>query len=295
MKTIQYFFAPLLWLLSTWSLAIAPHELTISLSPVVDTNGYLSSTENRLIEQRLRHWNTMGLMQGAVIIIDSTDNIEPFDYAMHIAERWKLGNAKTDNGLIFLIAMNDRQYFILTGKGLEGVLPDILVKKIAREQFTPALKQNQLAQGINDTLTALIKQLQADPEIQANAITTAQNETLPDNLFEQIAPIAIPLFIFTIVLRQIIGQILGSAIGAIAMLIGGLFIGLSIPAAIVASIFFFVLVQFFALSSNRHYYAGNIIIGGRRDDNSTQSRWNNDRDYRGGGGGFSGGGAGGSW
>ena len=60
----------------------------------------------------------------AVVVVDSMAPLTPFDYAMKIAEAWKPGTRGKDNGVVFLVAVKDREMFILTGYGGEGVLPD---------------------------------------------------------------------------------------------------------------------------------------------------------------------------
>lgn len=105
------------WLLTAQ--AVVPERLTLN-APVIDQAGLLTSSENTQLSAMIRHWHQQGLMQAAVVIVDSTDGMAPFDYAMSLAERWKLGSKQQDNGLLFLIAVGDRTYFILPGYGLEA-------------------------------------------------------------------------------------------------------------------------------------------------------------------------------
>ncbi|MFX6048529.1 TPM domain-containing protein, partial [Acinetobacter baumannii] len=86
--------------------------------------------------------------QIAVVIVPTTGQEDIFDYAMRVAQQWQLGSAKRDNGILMTIAVNDRRIQILTGYGVEGVLPDIVVGRIIRNQITPYFKQAQYAQGI---------------------------------------------------------------------------------------------------------------------------------------------------
>ena len=88
---------------------------------------------------------------------------------MRVAEAWQLGSAKRDNGLLMTIAVNDRRIQILTGYGLEGVLPDIVAGRIINDKITPYFKQGQYAQGIDSGLAEIERILNLDPEIAAQA------------------------------------------------------------------------------------------------------------------------------
>jgi uncharacterized protein len=84
----------------------------------------------------------------AVVVVNSTAPLTAFDYAMKIAEAWKPGTAGKDNGVVFLVAVKDRQMFILTGYGVEGVLPDGKVGAIRDQIVRPAFRRGDYAGGI---------------------------------------------------------------------------------------------------------------------------------------------------
>src|SRR5215470_7767977 len=95
--------------------------------------------------QELREKTTAEI---AVVTVDSTQPLSAFDYAMKIAEAWKPGAKGKDNGVVFLVATKDRKMFIVTGYGVEGVLPDGKVGAIQDEYIVPAFKQGDYAKGI---------------------------------------------------------------------------------------------------------------------------------------------------
>lgn len=159
MKKIILIFS--LFLVSfAWS--IPADKVPINQTALVDIAKVLSVKENQEIENLLRDYHKQGLMQGAVVIVDSTDGEDTFNYAMKIAKRWQLGDKGKDNGLLMLVALKDRKFFTLTGKGLEGALPDISVGKINRENLVPALKKGQYKSGIVKTINAYAKRLTMD-------------------------------------------------------------------------------------------------------------------------------------
>jgi uncharacterized protein len=95
----------------------------------------------------------------AVVTVPTTAPEDVFDYAMQIAERWKPGAKGKDNGVVFLVSVDDRKLQILTGYGVEGPLPDGRVGEIRDRVLRPAFRANQYSQGIlaaTQELAALI-------------------------------------------------------------------------------------------------------------------------------------------
>src|SRR5215813_9357867 len=84
----------------------------------------------------------------AVVTVQTTQPLTAFDYAMKIAETWKPGAKGKDNGVVFLVATKDRKMFVVTGYGVEGVLPDGKVGEIRDEYVVPYFKQGDYAHGI---------------------------------------------------------------------------------------------------------------------------------------------------
>src|SRR5262249_27542658 len=76
----------------------------------------------------------------AVVTVRSTAPETPFDYAMAIAEAWKPGTAGKDNGVVFLVAVDDRRMQILSGYGVEGPLPDGKIGEIRDTIVRPAFR-----------------------------------------------------------------------------------------------------------------------------------------------------------
>jgi uncharacterized protein len=91
----------------------------------------------------------------AVVVVETTGPLTAFDYAMKIAESWKPGAAGKDNGVVFLVAVKDRQMFILTGYGVEDVLPDGRVGEIRDTLVRPAFRRGDFAGGIRAATVAM--------------------------------------------------------------------------------------------------------------------------------------------
>jgi uncharacterized protein len=86
----------------------------------------------------------------AVATIQSLNGISVEEYANRLFKEWGVGQAKQDNGVLVLIAPNDREMRIEVGYGLEGVLPDGLAGQVIRDDFTPRFRENDYSGGIRN-------------------------------------------------------------------------------------------------------------------------------------------------
>lgn len=290
-----------------WAFAVPARELSLN-QPVVDQAQVLSAAERETLSAQLHAWRDQKRMQAAVVLVNSTDGEAVFDYAMAIFDRWQLGDAQTDNGLLLVIAISQREFFTLTGDGLEGALPDILVKKIQREKLVPAFRQGKFAAGIEQTLQAFAEQLAADPESQQRLIQSAIPPPVSYNHSQKKQPLdpvfilpwaAFALFFITMLIRRIFGRFIAS-VGSFA---AGLFsfsalffwleLGLATSIALAVVAWFFSFVTAVGESTTKN----GLSRGGWSSSSSGRSRSSrsSSRSYSGGGGRSSGGGAGGSW
>lgn len=137
---------------------------------VTDEVGVLSSaTKQRLVDLNRELQQKTGA-QIAVVIVPTTEPEPPFDYAMAIAEAWKPGSAEKDNGVVFLVATEDRQMQILTGYGAEGPLPDGLVGEIRDRIVRPAFRQGDFNGGILDATTTMASLLAKDAGVTLTGV-----------------------------------------------------------------------------------------------------------------------------
>ncbi|MFQ6090802.1 MAG: TPM domain-containing protein [Candidatus Bipolaricaulia bacterium] len=97
----------------------------------------------------------------AVLTVRTTEPWDIFDYGMEVFDRWKPGKEGKDNGLLFLVAVEDRLLHIFTGYGLEGILPDGRIGEIRDEEIIPYFKLEDYAGGIKngvETIAGIIAQ-----------------------------------------------------------------------------------------------------------------------------------------
>lgn len=123
---------------------------------VNDYSNTLSVQEIAQLEQKLLSYNDSTSTQLAIVIMRSTGEYEIADYAQRLGEHWGIGTAK-DNGILILAAMNDRKVFIATGRGMEGVIPDALAKRIIQNLILPNFKMETYFQGLDQATDMIFK------------------------------------------------------------------------------------------------------------------------------------------
>lgn len=279
------------------SQAIAADKLILN-EPVIDEAHILTPAEKQQLSQQLRQIYDKGLAQAAIVIVPTTNGMPIFDYAMQVAERWKLGKKDTDDGLLILVAINDRNIYILTGYGLEGVIPDAIAKRIIREDVTPYFKQGDYAAGLSAAVAHIEQRLSADPEALARA--DAQQQTSHEE-----TPSLFGVFIIALVFGMFITNILGRIIGSLVTAGGFLFIASQmIGAGFLVSLIMAIFLWLFLLmrgsggsfpTGGGGFGSGGFGGGGFGGSSGGFGGGFGGGGFSGGGGGFGGGGAGGSW
>lgn len=123
---------------------------------VNDYTKTLSAKEIAFLEQKLVNYSKETSSQIAVVIIPSTDEYEISQYAFELGDKWGIGRKALNNGVLMLIAKQDRNIFIAVGQGLESILPDAFLSQLIRQQITPHFKQDNYVEGISQGLDLLI-------------------------------------------------------------------------------------------------------------------------------------------
>ena len=262
--------------------------------PVVDQANLLSAAEKQSISQQIIKLHETGKAQIGVIIVPTTGQEDIFGFAMRAAEQWKLGSAKQDNGLLMAIAVNDHRIQILSGYGLEGVLPDIVLSRIIQNQITPYFKQNQYAQGVQAGLSEIEKILNMDPEVAAKAaqeLKERQEQALHEQQAKQkTMTTALIILVAGIIGSYVVGNRLSAATAAVAGTVAGLVNGAGLlTSLLIGGGIFFLLITALAQLIFQAFLSG----GGR--GGGSGGGFGGGGGYSGGGGGFGGGGASGSW
>src|SRR6201999_2602547 len=130
---------------------------------VVDQTGTLSSDTIASLTQTLKDLQARKGSQIAVLIVPTTapETIEQF--SIRVAEAWKIGRKKIDDGALLVVAKDDRKLRIEVGYGLEGALPDVTARRIIDEIIVPHFRTGDFAGGISAGVDRIIRIIDGEP------------------------------------------------------------------------------------------------------------------------------------
>jgi uncharacterized protein len=251
---------------------------------VTDQTQTLSEQTVAQLEAKLRAFEERKGVQIAVLVVRSTAPEAIEQYALRVAEQWKLGRQRVDDGALLLIAKDDRAMRIEVGYGIEGALSDLAARRIIDEQITPRFRNGDFDGGVSAGVDQMMRVI--------------DGEALPAPSARSPAPSAEPgqVWPFIIVVAVALGGVLRRVFGRFggALLVGGVLGGMTwfvagtlATAALAAAAGFVVTLLGLGMGG----YVGGIGIPGQRGG----SGWSGGGGFRGGGGGFGGGGASGRW
>lgn len=191
---------------------------------VTDLTGTLSAAERQALEDKLAEVQRRKGAQIAILLVPTTgaDTVE--QYARRVFDQWKLGRQGVDDGVLLLVAKNDRTVRIEPGYGLEGAIPDITAGRIVREQITPAFRQGDFAGGLGNAVDSLIRLI--DGEALPPPPPESQSDNAPQDVF-QIVILAILIGAAVRAGLRGIGLPMPLPAGGSALVAGGLGWGLS--------------------------------------------------------------------
>lgn len=128
-----------------------------------DLTGTLTPEQLLTLNQRLADLEASKGAQFAVLIVSTTQPEDTFQFGMRVFESWKPGRKGVDDGLLLVVARKDNRYRILTGYGMEGVLPDVKLKHIAEAVLDPLFKRGEFFAAIDAFVSAIIKVVETEP------------------------------------------------------------------------------------------------------------------------------------
>ena len=295
LSAVKALLATLLVCLATMVLAdVAVPQLT---DRVVDQTGTLSSSDIAGLTQKLKDLETRKGSQVAVLIVPTTQPETIEQFSIRVAETWKIGRKKVDDGALLVVAKTDRKLRIEVGYGLEGSLTDVTARRIIDEVITPKFRQGDFAGGIDAGVDRIIGVINGEtlpvPQPQASHGTDLDFDSLTS-----FAPVALfGALVIGGILRTLLGRLIGSlatggAMGVIAWLLVGS-AGLAALSAIAGFVIAFIADSFAGMNTPGSPRRGGWTSGSSGGWSSGSS--SDSGSFSGGGGSFGGGGASGSW
>ncbi|HSO07192.1 MAG TPA: TPM domain-containing protein [Pelomicrobium sp.] len=259
---------------------------------VTDLTGTLNAGQIESLESRLAAFEAKKGSQVAVLLVPTTRPEAIEQYAIRVAEQWQLGRKGIDDGVLLLVAKNDRQLRIEVGYGLEGALPDAIAKRIISEIIVPRLREGDFYGGVSAGVERIIGVIEGEPlpvpqRRERGGASGAGLETL---------------LVAGVVLAGIGGAILRATFGRLpaAGMVGAAMgaLGWFLLGTLIAGIVVGVVAFLFTLGGGTgHRVAGGRggRTGGWSGRGGGWSRGGGGGGFGGGGGGFGGGGASGRW
>jgi len=256
---------------------------------VTDLTGTLSTEQRAALEQKLAAFETSKGAQIAVLLVPTTQPEAIEQYSIRVAEAWKLGRKGVDDGVLFLVAKNDRTLRIEVGRGLEGAIPDVIAKRIGSDIVAPYFRQGDFYGGVAAGIERIAKTIEGEPLPAPKTKAQPKPGTAFENIEFMLVFGFVLVFVIGSILRAVLGRFVGSGVvaavaGTIAWMIGGV-----VLAGILVGVIAFILSLF-----------GGVAHGGGRSGGWSTGGWSGGGSggsggFGGGGGGFGGGGASSNW
>lgn len=252
---------------------------------VTDLTQTLTPTERDALDAKLAAFEENKGSQIALLILPTTQPEDIAQYAIRVVDVWKIGRGKSDDGVLLLIAKDDRKIRIEVGYGLEGAIPDVYAKRIIADVISPKFKRGDFYGGLDAGINQLISL------VDAETLPTPENQSSNDIEISEILPVL--LFgglISGLFLRIFFGSFLGSVFNG--GLIGGIItlLGLAPSTALV-----FGIIAFFFTMTIKNITILDSYTSGTGGGNDGGGFSGSSGGWSGGGGGFGGGGASGDW
>jgi uncharacterized protein len=252
---------------------------------VTDLTGTLGAEQKDSLEQRLAAFEARKGSQIAVLMLPSTQP-EPIEqFSMRVAEAWKIGRKGTDDGVILIVAKDDRRLRIEVGYGLEGAIPDATAKRVISDTITPRFKAGDFYGGVSAGVDQLIRLVDGEklpppsPSGAGQGSVPAQGGMDP---FEYLIPGVIFIVVVGSVLKAVLGRFPGALVSGV---VAGLFAWFLFSVVVGGIVGFVAFILTLANSGNISPGGGGFSSG----SSGGSSSWG------GGGGGFGGGGSSGRW
>ncbi|WP_227814866.1 TPM domain-containing protein [Nitrogeniibacter aestuarii] len=283
-------------LLGLWFVMFAGLALAQGLQPVpalkarvTDLTGVLDAGARSMIELKLKNFEADTGSQIAVLLVPSTKPEAIEQFGIRVVDQWKLGRQGVDDGVLLLVALQDRKLRIEVGRGLEGAITDAQANRIIDDTISPFFRQGRFADGINAGVDALIGLARGEPLPPPKRGARGSN----DADFGQLLTMTMILAMFLgPILRSMFGRMGGSGVAALA---GGGYWFMATTALGMAGVGAVVAALAVLMLGGRGGGGPWITGSGHGGGFGGSGGWSGGGGFSGGGGGFSGGGASGGW
>src|SRR3989441_13211550 len=178
---------------------------------VTDLTGTLSASQLRDLDSRLSDFERGKGSQIAVLMLPSTQPETIEEYSIRVADAWKIGRSKIDDGVILVIAKNDRKLRVEVGRGLEGTIPDAVAKRIVSDVIAPHFRSGDFYGGIAAGTDAVMKLIEGEglPAPPSGVFIKGVHHAID---FETIFLLFVVLVLTDAIFRRLFGRVVGAGI-----------------------------------------------------------------------------------
>jgi len=293
--------AALVWLLATACALVAAQgvqELPALSARVIDQTGTLDAASLAALDAKLAAFEQERGSQMVVLMVATTAPEDIADYTQRLGDAWKIGRPNVGDGVLFVIAKDDRRLRIATAKALEGAIPDLLARRILDQVVTPAFRQDDYAGGINAGVDQILARIRGEelPLPDAAQKPSASGDLAWPDLLIFLA-FAVPMV--AAVLRGIFGNKLGTLLtglgaGGLAYLLSAVF-WIAVGAGLLGMVAALFMQHLPMHSGTGRGGRGGPWVGGGFGGRGSGGFGGGGGFRSGGGGNFGGGGASGGW
>jgi uncharacterized protein len=296
-RALVFVLALLAWFGAAAQDVLPVPELT---ARVVDQTGTLDPIQRKGLEDKLAAFEQKKGTQMVFLLVPTTQPEDITSYANRVANAWKIGRKEVGDGILVIVAKDDRKVRIEVAKTLEGAVPDLAAKQVIDEAITPRFRQNDFAGGLHAAADQLIARVSGE-----NLPTPAQAPSQQQRNNSGFDWFDLAIFLFFAVpiaggiLRGLFGRKLGAlvtggGVGVIAMLVTSSLVVAGIAGLI--ALLFSMLSGGGPFGGRRGGFGGPVIFPGGWGGGGRGGGFGGGGGFSSGGGGdFGGGGASGDW
>jgi uncharacterized protein len=274
--------------------ALAQVPVPLLRAPVTDLTNTLTPDQIATLDQRLRQFEATKGSQIAVLFVPTTQPETIEQYSIRVAEGWRLGREDADDGVLLLVAKEDRTVRIEVGHGLEGALPDVLANRITDQVIVPRFREGDFYGGVVSAIDRIIALVEGEPLPEP---LRRPEDQAPQGIGSALPIVLMLVFVASGILRRMFGAfggafVTGGVAGVLVWILTSA-LGIAIGAAVIA--FLFTVMsgggggRGWTSSRRGHHWGGGGFGGGWGGGGFGGGGWS------GGGGSFGGGGASGRW
>jgi uncharacterized protein len=273
---------------------------------VIDQTGTLSGAQLQALSDKLAAVEAKRGSQVVVLMVPSTQPEDIAAYGQRVADEWKIGRLAVGDGLLIVVAKDDRRVRIEVAKALEGAVPDLAAKQIISDVISPAFRKGDFAGGLNAAIDRLDARIGHEGLPEPNAAPgTPKGPLPPSGLGFNLQDLALFLFVAVPIIGAVLTGIFGRKLGSLATAgaAGGMgwWLSASLAVAVGVGIVALILVLVMGIGAARRgvsrgtRHGGPPIIWGGGSGGGWSGGEGGGGFSSGGGGDFGGGGASGDW